>query len=241
MRYSSQGSPIPVALTGPFDVAKGRSSGDLVPCPLRTWSEDAYSMAFWRRRRSPEDDSRSRRDHPAGVGAKGVARLRTSDGPALEGVVFKDGDWDQIESFLRANSRPAGTTSGHPEHFSGSPRACTASEIASSLGTVQALRASLSSRILPAGPVVDALLDVWTVVHQVDPEAAKPMESLLSSLARRDLASAREVKGVCDQVETALKAERDRRDQAEQAGPGIGQPLTYQTTGTTAFSRKGLR
>ena len=55
------------------------------------------------------------------------------------------------------------------------------------------------------------------LVHEVDRQAARPVESLLSSLVARDLVSAKEVTGTCDEIEAALEAHRPR---ALEVAPG---------------------
>ena len=72
------------------------------------------------------------------------------------------------------------------------------------------LRASIGQQIVPSGPILDRLLDVWALVHEVDRQAARPVESLLSSLVARDLVSAKEVTDTCDEIEAALEAHRPR-------------------------------
>ena len=92
---------------------------------------------------------------------------------------------------------------------------------------------------MPSGPVLDRLLDVWALVHQVNPQAAKPVESLLSSLVARDLVSAKEVTDTCDGIEAALEAQRG---QALEGTPGqIARRVPSKPTGTSVSSEDGAR
>jgi hypothetical protein len=93
-----------------------------------------------------------------------------------------DDDWAQIERLLAEAAHARATITG----------------------ALNALRASLDSRVLPAGPITDQLLDVWALAHQVDPLLAKPAEVLLSSLVGRDLVTSAEITNTCDLIEAAM-------------------------------------
>jgi hypothetical protein len=69
---------------------------------------------------------------------------------------------------------------------------------------VDGLRDSIDNHVLPAGPVIDRLIDIWSLARLVDPAAAKPAEAVLSAVAGRDAISADEVYAACDQIESAL-------------------------------------
>jgi hypothetical protein len=43
----------------------------------------------------------------------------------------------------------------------------------------------LNDSIVPAGRAVDILLDLWSIVHDVDRVAAVPLEELMTTLVRR--------------------------------------------------------
>ncbi len=104
---------------------------------------------------------------------------------------FDDEDWDQVRDLL----------SRHSQGESSSQFKSSNDEVTSSL---EELRASLDGQIVASRPVLDRLLDVWALVHQVEPLAAKPAESLISSLVTRDLVTAEEVNDTCDEIEAAL-------------------------------------
>ena len=148
---------------------------------------------FWRRERSPRNDGRGRRDHPAGANRDGTARLSSGDASRV-GVWFDYKDWERIQDLL-ASGEP-GLVSTSVQHPSGTISA-----------SLTSLRSSLGSEILPAGPMTDTLLDIWALVHESNPITARPVECLLSSLVGRNLVSAREVAEMCNQVEAVMKAE----------------------------------
>ncbi len=126
---------------------------------------------------------------------------------------FPDADWDRIDDFL-SRQKPGDCTS-YLKH---------SRNVMSSLAE---LRASIGQQIVPSAAVLDRLLDVWALVHQVDPHAARPAESLLSSLVTRDLVSAKEVTDTCDEIEAALEAQRGR---ALEDAPG---QIAHQVPGKT--------
>jgi hypothetical protein len=196
-------------------------------------------QAFWKRHRDPEAEPRSRRSHPAGTNLEKRRKLTSGEG-GIAASAFDDQDWEQVDKLL-ANQEASAPVPVF--QFSGSP-------LASSLA---ALRASLNTQILPAGPMTDRLLDVWALVHQVDPAAARPVESVLSSLVGRDLMSAREISQMCDQVEAALKPPGPSEPNRSEPGPGEPNPGRAEkarpvavrspcdAAGTTASRQKGTR
>ena len=140
---------------------------------------------FWRKNRGPADNRRGHgRPSPP------------SNDHDVTGC-FQDEDWDQINDLL-SRQKP-----GDCPPYLGSPRHAVMVSLAG-------LRASIGQQIVPSEAVLDRLLDVWALVHQVDPHAARPVESLLSSLVARDSVSAKEVTDTCDEVEAALRAPRGR-------------------------------
>jgi hypothetical protein len=112
------------------------------------------------------------------------------------GVDLKDEDWQQIDNLLDSDS---------PAEWPG-PSEESISAVVLSLAE---LRTALDDEVLPAGPLMNRVIDVWDLAHQVGPEVAKPAESLLTSLVGRDLVSARDVTNTCDQIEATLAAIRN--------------------------------
>lgn len=154
---------------------------------------------FWRKNRDPAD-KRRRHGRPSSVDANGPSRPSDDDVTACFQDVtgcFQDEDWDQINDLLSCQ-KPG----DRPSYLESSSNAVTSS--------LAELRASIGQQIMPSGPILDRLLDVWALVHEVDRQAARPVESLLSSLVARDLVSAKEVTGTCDEIEAALEAHRPR-------------------------------
>jgi hypothetical protein len=148
---------------------------------------------FWRRHRDLEADARSRRAPPARGGTGRWPQAVDGD-DAVADAAFYDWDWAEITDFL-ADQEPCGASPVPLEYWDA---------VASLLAE---LREPRDSQIMPAGPVMDRLLDLWSMVHQVGPEAARPVETVLSSLVGRDLVSYREVTEMCERVETALRAQ----------------------------------
>jgi hypothetical protein len=142
-----------------------------------------------RKNRGPGDKPRDH-GHPSSVEV--IARPRPSNDDDLTSF-FDDEDWDQINDLLSRHDQ-----GDSPSHFESSNDGVTSS--------LAELRASLGGQIVASQPVLDRLLDVWALVHQVEPLAARPAESLISSLVARDLVSAKEVSDTCDEIEAALGA-----------------------------------
>ena len=125
---------------------------------------------FWRENRGPADNPRGQR-RPSTVDANGPTS--SSNDHDVTGR-FQDEDWDQINDLL-SRQTPGDCTS----YLESSSNAVTSS--------LAELRASIGQQVVPSATVLDRLLDVWALVHQIDPQAARPVESLLSSLVSRDL------------------------------------------------------
>jgi hypothetical protein len=185
-------------------------TSDFMPWPLAGQGQDAGSMRlFWRKERGTRDQARGP-GRPNGV----VNCPSRPSGDVGPGGFLDDEDWGQIYDLLSSDSGPSFERSR--------------SAVASSLAE---LRASLHSQIMPSGPVLDRLLDIWALVHQVDPHAARPVECLLSSLVDRELVSAKEVSDTCEEVETALegrpgRAAEDAHDQVPRQIPSKGTSIS---------------
>jgi hypothetical protein len=61
---------------------------------------------------------------------------------------------------------------------------CTAAR-QGALEAIDSTERRLNDTIIPAGRAVDALLDLWSIVHDVDRVAAVPLEGLMTTLVRR--------------------------------------------------------
>jgi len=77
-------------------------------------------------------------------------------------------------------------------------------ERAAVLEAIEETRASIDGDVLPAAPIIDRLIDIWSLTRRVDPALTKPVEVILSALAGREAISAVEVRVACDQIEKAL-------------------------------------
>lgn len=182
-----------LAKTDPY-VPNGVSGGDFVPWPDWVPAVDAgYMPAFWKRNRGAHDDRWSGW-HPSMVEAAGEAPRRQEDSTAPNArVLANDDDWQQINDLLANESPQAGTS---PSEQS----------IRAAVSAVAGLRATLTSEVLPAGPVIDQVIDLWAATHEVGPDVARPAESLLTALVGRDRVRAAEVTSTCDLIEAALMA-----------------------------------
>ena len=181
---------------------------------------------FWRKHRLPEGNSRGSVE---AASFDGSSKPCNDTGPT---GALDNGDWDEITEFLSSD--------GPGSELSSLERSRNA--VNSSLGE---LRASLRQEIVPSGPVLDRLLDVWGLVHQVEPFAAKPVEFLLTSLVARDFVSTKEVTEMCDRVEAALGTPTDRTNQeaqprrADEASRHVPCRLPSEATGRTTSSEEG--
>lgn len=205
----------------------GVSSGDFVLWLCRAWPVDAgYMLEFWKRDRGSHDARRSRW-HPSMVDVSGKVQPSGDDDVApVGGEVLEDEDWRQINDLLASESPPA--------------RPCPSEQsIKAVVSLLAELRATLSNQVLPAGPVMNQLIDVWAAAHQLAPDVARPAESLLTSLVGRDLASAREISGTCDQIEAALMAIQAQANSEPVAG--ISGRAPRQPTGASISSEEAAR
>ena len=108
---------------------------------------------------------------------------------------FQDEDWDQINDLL-SRQKPGDCPSCLESSRTGDVVASGVTGVHRSAN--RAIRSSF-------GPVAGRV----GLAHQVDPHAARRVESLLLLVAR-DLVSAKEVTDTCDEVEAALEAQRGR-------------------------------
>jgi hypothetical protein len=184
---------------------------------------------FWRKSRGP-GDKHARDAHPSSMVASHLSRPSTDVN--VTGFLDDD-DWDRINDLLSCDERRCGSSYSE---------SCNDGVTSSLAG----LRRSIGQQILPSGPVLDRLLDVWEAVHRVQPLAAKPVEALLSSLVARDLVSAKEITDMCDEVEAGLEPQRDRADiearpgrAQEGAHPHVAHPGPSTTIGTSTCSGDG--
>ncbi len=140
--------------------------------------------------------NRGLRWHPSNPAFDGSPRPPSVDESCTPvRTALEERDWEQIDELLAGKSPPI--VSNAKEGFSGT--------LVSSLRQLRDL--SLTNQVLPAGSTLDALLDLWALVHEIDPRVAEPVESLLTTLVGRDLVSARELALTCDEIETALQAQ----------------------------------
>jgi hypothetical protein len=199
-------------------VPNGGPCGDFVPWLSWPRPGDAGNMpVFWRKKRGVQEGRRARW-HPSEVEGAGSYQPHTAP-------VFEDADWDQVHDLLAGEDPPTGP--------------CPSEKSINAATSLCQLRASLTSQVLPAGRVMDRVLDVWAAAHEVAPGAATPAESLLTSLVGRDLVSAREVTDMCDRVEAALKA--NKRPAGGGAVAPIKGPVPCQPTGASISSKEGAR
>lgn len=181
---------------------------------------------FWTKHRSSGDNPRAH-GRPSGVDDNGPSRpFNDDDVTGLAGAVFDDEDWEEIDNLLSRDNQLGSSSQW------GQSRTAVTSSLAE-------LQASIGQQIVASRPVLDRLLDLWALVHRVDPLAARPLESLLSSLVARDLVSAQEVTDTCDEIEAALMAQRDR---ALDDAPGpVARRAPSKTTGTDVSSEDRAR
>jgi hypothetical protein len=208
-------------------VPNGGSSNDFVPWPRQPPAVDAgYMSAFWKRNRGVNDGHKSRW-HPSMVDAAGNVQRSVEDRVVPRaGLALEDKDWQEIDDLLATERPPA----------CASPSEQSITEVVSSLA---GLRAMLNSQVLPAGRVMNRVIDVWAVAHQVGPEVARPAESLLTSLVGRDLVSAGEVIETCEQIEATLAPMKGEAD--AKAAAGVGGRSPSQPTKTSTGSREGAQ
>jgi hypothetical protein len=70
------------------------------------------------------------------------------------------------------------------------------------------LSARFAGNVSSVSRVINPLLEVWSQAHEIDPQLAEPLESLLSALAHRVLTTKDELGSAIDQVRLRL-AERE--------------------------------
>jgi len=61
----------------------------------------------------------------------------------------------------------------------------------------------MSEPVIPAGRVINPLLDVWDAAHSVDPYVGSPVEQLLTVLLTRTSVTPAELNSVLDEVRAA--------------------------------------
>jgi hypothetical protein len=111
-------------------------------------------------------------------------------------LLRQKGRGDRVESA----DTDEGPWIAHPSAPSGaSQQACGAV-----LHAIDGIRASIDGDVLPAAPVIERFIDIWSMARQVDPALAKPAEFVLSALAGRHAISAAEVRAACEQIERAV-------------------------------------
>jgi hypothetical protein len=113
-------------------------------------------------------------------------------------LLGKKGRGDRVESadadegpWIAHQSAPSGS----------SQQACGAV-----LDAIDGIRESIDGDVLPAAPVIERFIDLWSIARQVDPALVKPAEFVLSALAGRSAISAAEVRAACEQIERAVAA-----------------------------------
>ncbi len=115
---------------------------------------------------------------------------------ARRGVSEFESDFAEIGRYLAEQ--------GLPEEGS------TPDPIQSSEAALEEVRRLLTGELVLASSAVDALLDLWSAVHLVDPAAAEPVERVLPEAANQRWVSAEELISLCDQTTAALAQARSR-------------------------------
>ena len=148
---------------------------------------------FWRSNRPEPFGLQAHRHHyAAGLSATGRRFAGLHDPANVKDDLFRARDWAGVTQIFEDEARnKAALPSTEPRD-----------ELASAL---LELRASLNSPVLLTRPIANQLVDVWALVKEVDPEAARPAEALLCAMEGCDLVTAGQVRVACDQVETALR------------------------------------
>ena len=166
---------------------------DLVPWPVPVPLRDVgYMRHFWRSNRPETFGLQAQRHHyAAGLSATGRRFAGHHDAAAAKDALFRARDWAGVTKIFEYEARSKALPSTGPRD-----------ELVSALAE---LRASLNSPVLLARPIANQLVDVWALVKQVDPEAARPAEALLCAMEGCDLVTAGQVRVACDQVEAALQ------------------------------------
>ncbi len=68
---------------------------------------------------------------------------------------------------------------------------------------VAALEPYMQEAVIPAGRVVNPLLDVWDAAHRIDPAVSSPVEQLLTALVERTSVTPKELISTVDEVRIA--------------------------------------
>jgi hypothetical protein len=68
---------------------------------------------------------------------------------------------------------------------------------------IAALEPYMRENFIPAGQVINPLIDVWSVAHNIHPSVARPVEELLTALVSRSTTTASEVATTLDNVRIA--------------------------------------
>jgi hypothetical protein len=58
--------------------------------------------------------------------------------------------------------------------------------------------------LLPAGPLTDQMLILWSLTSRVNPAVARPVEAFLTALTTRQMVAVDELDAVCAEIEAAL-------------------------------------
>jgi hypothetical protein len=66
------------------------------------------------------------------------------------------------------------------------------------------LSSKFAGNVSSVSRVINPLLNVWSLAHEIDPEVARPLEGLLSALAHRVLTTQTELGTAIDAVRLAL-------------------------------------
>jgi hypothetical protein len=122
---------------------------------------------FWTTHQNSGDNPRAY-GRPTGVDGNGPSGpFNDDDVTVLVEGVFNEEDWDEIVNLLWRDNQL-----GSSSQWGQSKTAVTSS--------LAELRASSGQQIVALGPVLARLLDLWALVHRVDPLATRPLESPLA-------------------------------------------------------------
>ncbi len=77
------------------------------------------------------------------------------------------------------------------------------------MGTLEAF---MTDDHVPAGALINPLLDVWAAARAMDPAVARPVERLMTDLLRRHLATSDEVTAVIGEMNGLIVESRLVRD-----------------------------
>ncbi len=120
---------------------------------------------FWTTHQNSGDNPRAS-GRPTGVDGNGPSGpFNDDDVTVLLEAVFNDEDWDEIVNLLSRDNQLSSSSQW------GQSKTAVTSSLAE-------LRASIGQQIVALGPVLARLLDLWALVHRVDPLASRPLESV---------------------------------------------------------------